>query len=263
MSCPAASRPPRRPGPRALDYDADSAILRPTARAFTGASLLGRGGNHDSQGTEACATGNVADLVRPGCHEPGVKRIHRGQTSMSVEPTEIEELRGPVLGSSTHTGWATPSTPRKLHLKTAPASFSTSDRAVRLCLPSGGPHPFADVVRDGYVDGRRRGVDEGVFRHRRSVVASGNMGEGWTFAVTLSGRAPQSPSSRWAPTSTAVRRFPTWGKQMHCRQQDPTVCSVLCGLGRRYPATQRKTRTGLLERPAFTAPLSVQVVPSD
>ena len=44
MSCPAASRPPRRPGPRALDYDADSAILRPTARAFTGASLLGRGG---------------------------------------------------------------------------------------------------------------------------------------------------------------------------------------------------------------------------
>ena len=42
--------------------------------------------------------------------------------------------------------------------------------------------------------------------------------------------------------------------QMRCRQQDPTVCSVLCGLRARYPATRRKTRPGLLERPASTAP---------
>ena len=71
---------------------------------------------------------------------------------MSVEPTEIEELRGPSWDHRRIRDGRL-RRPRKLHLKTAPASFSTSDRAVRLCLPSGGPHPFADVVRDGYVDG--------------------------------------------------------------------------------------------------------------
>jgi len=61
-----------------LEDDAGCATIRQTARAFTGASQFGGEANHDSQGTEACATGNVADLERPGGNEPGVKRIDRG-----------------------------------------------------------------------------------------------------------------------------------------------------------------------------------------
>ena len=46
---------------RGLEDEADGATIRPTARAFTGTSLLGREGNHASQ---ACVTGNIADLRR-------------------------------------------------------------------------------------------------------------------------------------------------------------------------------------------------------
>ena len=97
---------------------------------------------------------------------------------MSVEPTEIEELRGPVLGIIDAYGMGDSVDPPEAALEDRPRQLLHVRRAVRLCLPSGGPHPFADVVRDGYVDGRRRGVDEGVFRHRRSVVTSETWGKG-------------------------------------------------------------------------------------
>jgi hypothetical protein len=90
---------------------------RSPARRYSGGE-----GKHDSQGTEACATGNVADLDRPDGNEPGGKRIHRGQTTMSVEPAGIEELRGRVLGIIGAYGMGDSVDPRKLYLKTAPAT---------------------------------------------------------------------------------------------------------------------------------------------
>jgi len=61
-------------------------------------------------------------LTVPDGNEPGGKRIHGGQTTMSVEPAEIEELRGRVLGIIGAYGMGDSVDPRKLYLKTAPAT---------------------------------------------------------------------------------------------------------------------------------------------
>ena len=91
-------------------------------------------------GTEACATGNVADLDRPGGNEPGMKPTHRGQTTMSVEPAEIEELRGRVLGIIGAYGMGDSVDPRKLYLKTAPAT-----------PPPPVPVPVGGYIGDGVI----------------------------------------------------------------------------------------------------------------
>ena len=96
---------------------------------------------------------------------------------MSVEPTEIEELRGPVLGIIDAYGMGDSVDPRKLHLKTAPATPPPPVHVrSRTTSAKGRGPPEGRHSRTARSDVEK--LDEGVFRHRRSVVASETWGKG-------------------------------------------------------------------------------------